>query len=384
MTEKKRFVFLAHRVESWNALLDSKLFSHLHVNPNLHWGWIWMAPLYWAVSWVSLFSKKGHEVVDEFEFSGMRSQTILLKNYGWHFLIALLLAGKFKVNFLLKSIKGRILEAVLDAQEENDVVGLGALTKAEWLTKGGRWIVDQLGDKLKVPLVHGDTLTAAVVLKQLDVVRRRYGVNSPIFITGATSKIGRAVILTLAKNEISVKMYTKSQERFEEIKEEARDFSSYISKASSLKDGKDCQVWLTGKSNPSGEKLLRAIPKGAVVMNFSVPNPLGENKVHPRSDLLVVEGGLLAYDPEKTDLSFTMRLRPGLTYACHAGTAVHAFKGWKHHEVDKVDVSLLEETWVASEEIGFFLPALPEVAPEKVGSFWKKLADASATASIAL
>ncbi|MEA3273413.1 MAG: hypothetical protein U9Q72_02355 [Patescibacteria group bacterium] len=371
--EKRDFAFLAHRVESWNRLLDFRIFKHLHKNSKLHWFYVWLAPFYWSSSFISLFAKKGYGTVDDFKFAGMNGQTILLKNYGWHFL-----SSRLK-----EKMKGRILEAVLCAQEKGSgVIGLGALVKNEELTQGGQWIVDQLGDKLKTPLVHGDTLTAVTVLKQIDAVRTRESINPLIFITGATSKIGRAVVLTLAKNKIFVKMFTRDKERFMSIRDEAGRFGKYLSRASSLQDGQDCQLWLTGKSEPSGKKLLQTIPNGVVVINFSVPNPLGENKLHPRKDLVVVEGGLLEYDPSKTDLFFTMRLRPGLTYACHAGTAVHAYQGWTQHEVGPVEVSMLSEVWRIAQEIGFFLPALPARQTKwakEAKPFWGKLANMPAS-----
>lgn len=368
----RSFAFLAHRIESWNWLLNFGMFSYLHRRPEFHWFWIWLWPVYVVVSFVQIFSWKGFETVDEFQFAGMKSQTILLRNYAWHFLF-----GRVR-----KAIKLRILKAILSAQKENQVIGLGALTKAEWLTKGGQWIVDKLGDKLQAALVHGDTLTAAACLKQVDALIKRYNLSTAVFITGATSKIGRAVVLTLARNRIYVKMYTKSEKRFLSIKEEAGESGRYIVMAISLKEGKDCQLWLTGKSKPAGRSLLKAIPKGAVVVNFSVPNPLGEHNERPRKDLLVIDGGLLAYNPSVTDLHFTMRLRPGLTYACHAATAVHAYKGWVHHEVDKVNLKMLRPVWEAALEIGFFLPGLSEKISAQIKGqrpLWKKLADVPAS-----
>ena len=176
-------------------------------------------------------------------------------------------------------------------------------------------------------------------------------------------------------------MYTNSEARFFAIKEEAGEFGQYITMATSLKEGKECQLWLTGKSKPSGRKLIRAIPQDAIVVNFSVPNPLGENNEHPRKDILAIDGGLLAYDYSVTNLHFTMRLRPGLTYACHAAAAVHACKGWMHHEVDNVDLKMLRPVWEAALEIGFFLPPIPEPATESETKsfFFRKLATKAAS-----
>lgn len=286
----------------------------------------------------------------------------MIRNFGWHFF----LCGQ------RKKIRARILETVLKEQEEADVIGLGALVKSEWLTAGGKGIVDQLGDKLKVPVVHGDTLTAATV------IRRVLQFNlSPVFLTGATSKIGRAIALDLASRGITVKLFTESKKRFTEIRNEAGEFDQFLFMAS-LEDGTDCRLWVTGKAEPAGKKLLRHIPNGATVINFSVPNPVNERMFKVRSDLRFIEGGLLAFDPARSTQSFNMRLWPGETYACHAGTMVHAYMGWTHHEVGPVDMTNLWSVWSAAEFLGFFLSPLPlrQEQEEKklswLGVAWKR------------
>jgi predicted amino acid dehydrogenase len=333
-------------VEAWNWLLWWK--KELHREPHRYREYTLLAPLYQSASGYYLLGKKDYDVVDRFHFNGvLNGQTMLIRNFAWHFA----LKGQ------RQKIRERILKTVIEAQKEADVIGLGALTKAEWLTQGGQWIVDELGDSLRVPVVHGDTLTAAVVCRQLESIMRARKVDGPIFITGATSKIGRAVVLWLAGRGMDVQMFTESEKRFEEMKSEAGPDGARIRRAKTLEEGSRCSVWITGKASPGGERLLKALPKEAVVVNFSVPNPTAETAFMRRPDVSAMEGGLLAYDPARTDLAFTMRLVPGLTYACHAGTMVHAYNGWKHHEVGAVDLSMLTEVWQAAQELGFYLPA---------------------------
>ena len=54
-------------------------------------------------------------------------------------------------------------------------------------------------------------------------------------------------------------------------------------------------------------------------------------------------------------MSFNMRLASGRTYACAAGTMVHAFNGWKGHEVDKVCVELMDEVGEKCTSLGLTL-----------------------------
>jgi hypothetical protein len=131
ITEKndfRKFTFIAHWVEPWNWLfwwVDS-----LNENPNKSRFWIWLAPIYWSMSIGYLFGKKSHDIIDQFLFNeNIEGQTVLLRNFGWHFF----------VKSYREKIRQRILEAILNAQANNtNVVDLGALTKAEWLTKGGQ------------------------------------------------------------------------------------------------------------------------------------------------------------------------------------------------------------------------------------------------------
>jgi len=162
----------------------------------------------------------------------------------------------------------------------------------------------------------------------------------------------------LARRGIRVKMFTQDTDRFRRIQQEAGDNGGNLEHAEFLADGHGCRLWITGKAVPSSKNLYEDMPKGTVVLNFAVPNPLGARDLRRRKDIIAVEGGLLSYDPGQTTLHFTMRLCPGLTYACHAGTFVHSLKGWKENEVGPVDLSKLEEVWEAAIELGFFLPPL--------------------------
>ncbi|MFA5125061.1 MAG: hypothetical protein WC473_04565 [Patescibacteria group bacterium] len=349
-TNERRMAFLAHWVESWNWLLWP--FSCLHKHPERRYWLFWLYPLCWLMSVRYLVGKKSFDTVDRFVFKTptgeeIDGRTVLLRNFGWHFFLPT----------RRNSIKKRILEAVLDLQRKGvKVIGLGALTKDVRITDGGSGIVQELSDRLWARIVHGDTLTAATVIRQALALIEKYQIKGPVFLTGSTSKIGRAVAIDLARRGIKILMYTQDYERFTAIALEAGDASVNLEWTNSLTMGSSCVLWITGKSIPSRRDLFKHIPDDAVVLNFAVPNPLKKRDFRARPDIKHFEGGLLAYDPQQVNIHFTMRLKPGITYACHAGTFVHAFKEWQHHEVGPVDLGRLDEVWQAAEEIGFSLP----------------------------
>ena len=151
-------------------------------------------------------------------------------------------------------------------------------------------------------------------------------------------------------------MLSGAYKRFRVIQEEAGENSHLMEYAESVEDGSDCPFWVTGKAQPNGGEVVKNLPKNAVVLNFSVPDPLNDQLLRYRRDVQHFDGGLMAYNPKTTTMWFRMRLIPGLTYACHAGTITHAFMGWKHHEVGAVDVDQLDSVLVAGRKAGFDLP----------------------------
>jgi len=322
----------------------------------------WIAGLY-----VSVLDRIGYHYEEEFPFSMEHTSnhsnsnnefvpvkrkfeggTWVIRNYGFQYILP-----SFK-----NLIKDRIERAILDAQSKNvRVVGLGNFNKAEWMNHGGSDIVEKYKDKLNGTWIsHGDTLSAAVVFQYSMRLREEGYWNKSVFITGSTSKIGRAVVLSLAKQQIRVVMYTQVKERFDEIAAEAGDNKSFLVYATSLSEGKSCDLWLTGKMLPRGKELMDTIPLDATVVNFSVPDPLSSKLLKSRPDILHLDTGLLAYDHNIMSPKFTWLLPNGVIYACLGGSIVHSILGIEAHEVGAVVVNDMEKYWNAALSLGFKIP----------------------------
>ena len=70
----------------------------------------------------------------------------------------------------------------------------------EALNGGGTLFVNKHPD-LRVRVVHGNTLTAAVILNEIPKG------TAEVFMTGATSKLGRAIALYLCKKRVRVMVH---------------------------------------------------------------------------------------------------------------------------------------------------------------------------------
>lgn len=343
----RRFVFMAHYIEPWNILL--KWFPFLHKEPRWRLLFLLFYPFCWLLSVYYGLGSRAFDVVDHYSVNGrMEGYTILIRNFAWQFI----LPGWHE------RIRLRILEAAFYAQNKlnADTIGLGALIKAEWLTEGGAWLARQPG--INVPITHGDTMTAWFVVRQIEAWCRRNGMgrDKPIMVTGATSKIGRAVVLWLAERGYSFLLYSRSEERAQAIIGEA-SFKAQprLRWSKSLLDGQDCRLWLIGKAEPIGWVLARHVPQGAAVINFSVPDPFSTLALWWRRDLRHYDGGLVRLPPS-CRMRFMMRLRQGITYSCAAGAMTHAWLGWLEHEVGAVSVKKMEEVGREALKLGFELP----------------------------
>jgi sterol desaturase/sphingolipid hydroxylase (fatty acid hydroxylase superfamily) len=364
------FVLLVHGANLESVLYSinlhptfAPLFKFTHKLEHKIWMYIFH-PYLWLVGfYITFLDKIGYHYEEEFPVTAIQDNsqneftpkkenfngaTWTIRNFGFQYLLP-----TFK-----KSIQDRIERAILDAASKNvKVVGLGNFNKAEWMNHGGSDIVEKYQDKLNGTYIsHGDTLSAAVVYQYAMRLKEQGYWSNSVFVTGSTSKIGRAVVLSLANQHIRVVMYTQVKARFDEIAAEAGQNSSYLVFSSELSDGKSCDLWMTGKMIPRGKELLNSIPYGATVINFSVPDPLSPKLMKSRPDLLHLDTGLLAYNPKVMTPKFTWLLPKGVIYACLGGSIVHAILGIEAHEVGPVVVADMDKYWNAALALGFGIP----------------------------
>lgn len=268
-----------------------------------------------------------------------------------HLVLETWVTPAFAIHFFLPSqwpwINDKIQSAIQSAADSGvKVIGLGALNKNEALNGGGKLFVEKMGDSLKnTRVVHGNTLTAAAVLQKIPADA---GI---VFVTGATSKLGRAISLYLAEMRgVKVVMYTKSKERFEAIREEASEHvRPLLVHASKLEAGSQIQDWIVGKFCSPKDQLLA--PPNATFHQFVVP-PLVES----RKDCTYTALPAFRMPPDTRDFkTCEMTMERNCVHACHAGAVVHALEGWDYHEVGAIDYTRIDATWEASVKHGFVL-----------------------------
>ena len=253
----------------------------------------------------------------------------------------------FGIQYFFKSQHARLNAHIAGAIAAADaagvrVIGLGALNKAEALNGGGKLFVDA-SPKLRVRVVHGNTLTAAAILRKIPSDTRA------VFLTGATSKLGRAVALYLSARGVAVAMLTSSESRFEAIAAEAAtpEQRALLRRCTSVQEGAGCACWVVGKHLSRAEQA--AAPRGATFHQFVVP-PLAQS----RPDCAYTDLPAFRLPAAVRGLrSCEMTMPRRAVHACHAGALVHMLEGWTHHEVGAVPHDRIDAVWDAALRHGF-------------------------------
>ncbi|WOK92125.1 protein ECERIFERUM 3-like [Canna indica] len=323
------FVFLAHVVDVISCMhvpFVFRTFSSIPYSvmtcPIILVGWI---PAFIVMLMMWAWSKTF--LVSFYKLRGRLHQIWVVPRFGFQYFLP----------FAEDGINRQIEMAILRADKMGvKVVSLAALNKNEALNGGGMLFVKK-HPHLKVRVVHGNTLTAAVILHEIpDHVKE-------VFLTGATSKLGRAIALYLCRKGIRVLMLTPSKERFQIIQEEApKEYQKHLVHVTKYQAAKNCKTWIVGKWLSLGQQ--RYAPPGTHFHQFVVPPIIGF-----RSDCTY--GNLAAMKLPEDVQGLGMceyKLKRGVVHACHAGGVVHALEGWTHHEVGAIDVDRIDVVWKAA------------------------------------
>ncbi|XP_034588541.1 very-long-chain aldehyde decarbonylase GL1-2 [Setaria viridis] len=321
------FVFLAHVVDIMSSMHVPFALRSLSSTPFANH---FILLPFWPVAFgfmLLMWCCSKTFVVSFYYLRGHLHQTWSVPRYGFQYFLP---AAK-------KGINHQIELAILRADRMGvKVLSLAALNKNEALNGGGTLFVSKHPD-LRVRVVHGNTLTAAVILNEIPSNVKE------VFLTGATSKLGRAIALYLCRKKIRVLMFTMSSERFVKIQREAPpEFQQYLVQVTKYQAAQNCKTWIVGKWLSPREQ--RWAPAGTHFHQFVVPPIIGF-----RRDCTYGKLAAMRLPKDVRGLSsceYTMER--GVVHACHAGGVVHFLEGWDHHEVGAIDVDRIDVVWRAA------------------------------------
>uniref|UniRef100_A0A453KWC8 aldehyde oxygenase (deformylating) n=2 Tax=Aegilops tauschii subsp. strangulata TaxID=200361 RepID=A0A453KWC8_AEGTS len=327
MDEAPDFVFLAHVVDVMQSMHVPFVMRTFASTPFAVRAFL--LPL-WPIALLFMFMVWAWSktfIISYYHLRGKLHQIWAVPRYGFHYFLP----------FAKDGINDQIELAILRAERMGvKVVSLAALNKNEALNGGGTLFVNKHPD-LRVRVVHGNTLTAAVILNEIPKG------TTEVFMTGATSKLGRAIALYLCRKKIRVMMMTLSTERFQKIqKEAAAEDQQYLVQVTKFQSAEQCKTWIVGKWLSPREQ--RWASPGTHFHQFVVPPILGF-----RRDCTYGKLAAMRLPKDARGLgSCEFSLERGVVHACHAGGVVHFLEGYAHHEVGAIDVDRIDVVWEAA------------------------------------
>ncbi|KAK1735765.1 flavin-binding monooxygenase-like protein [Skeletonema marinoi] len=316
--------------------------------------WVWpLWPFHYVVGWYvcnyrqRLFGDKA---------SFFCSDTVMYGNALMQNWVATHFARHFVTN--PRQVKKNIEAAARHAEEIGvKVLCLGALNKAESINGGGLGIVNELGPRRRISVIHGNHLTSAAVVETIHQVFGDRKVK--FFLTGASSKVGWAVAQALRdRHAYEVLCHSTDPGRRRFFREHGFASAATLAEGSAFS-----KYWIVGKYDTAVAQL---IPQNSTAVVFSVPHPLGV-----RSDVRVIEAGTLHMDLQKLDRprSFTNKLRAHEIFACHAASAVAAYRLEKGSalidEVGPVDPQEMDSWLDDAKLLGFQIPTFHPVEDDE-------------------
>ncbi len=269
------------------------------------------------------------------------------------YILGIMLTAKQMMNYPKETVRQKILDAVLFAQNELDVeiIQLGALTTS--VTTGGRWLAEQKNYTGFVN--HGDSYTTAVtcqaVEKALNLFEKK-SFESILAIVGAYGIIGEAVSKTLVSQFSHSILIGRREEKLEELTAKLKgSFETTVD----LKT-KDADIIVTATSHPKALLGSEHLKENAIVVDVSQPPNLSQEVCQKRSDICRIDGGYVDY-PAK--YSFSIPGMPvGKCFSCMAEVIMQAMDKQRENHVGSIDLEHLRKTEKWGEKYGFNLNEL--------------------------
>jgi predicted amino acid dehydrogenase len=211
-----------------------------------------------------------------------------------------------------------------------DIVGLGAYMSQ--IGRKGMLVAKQVD----IPVTTGTSYTIAVTVDS--VIKAAHDLQldmdeCKLAVIGASGAIGSICSRLLAPKCKEIVLAARNITRL-------KNLSQIINKESGLNpilttDIKDAvrksDIVIFSTNDPRTLITTKDIKTGSIICDISIPKNVSENIVRSRSDILVIDGGIVK-PPGNPDFNFYFGPPPGMAYACIAETMIltleHRFESY--------------------------------------------------------
>jgi len=272
----------------------------------------------------------------------------ILKNYRGK-IVSL---NKTPTSYLLPENKNNINNDILSLIKEHkdtSYFGLGNLNKNKSINNCGIDIVNSLKDT-NIKILTGDTMTTSTLFHSII----SYDVDNFFFI-GGTGKIGKALtILLINRKRKKICLYSKSIERFNEIKNEIHiDLQENLTLTNNINDIINYSNIIIGKQIFEEINIIKQIKTPINIYDYNVPffNMNQKNINH-------IQIGILE-NKNKDILDGYFDISYGLNqyqlYSCYAGCILGVIDKRKTNEVGEICLDEIDYYWELGKKYDFTL-----------------------------
>ncbi|KAG8653756.1 hypothetical protein MANES_05G059900v8 [Manihot esculenta] len=243
------------------------------------------------------------------------------------------LIPRYKIQYFLKrqraAINNFVEEAILEADRRGTkVLSLGLLNQGEELNRCGELYIEKY-PKLKVKLVDGSSLAAAIILNNIPKE------TTQVLFKGNITKVAKAVASALGEKGVQIAVSQENESRMIKLHDHVVVTSSY-----------DQKIWLIGEELTDKEQLKA--PKGTtfIPMTQFPPKRLRKDCFYHNTPAMLAPSSLWHLDSCEDWLP-----RRAMS-ACRVAGIVHALEDWKVNECGD-SLFCIDKVWQASLRHGF-------------------------------
>lgn len=244
------------------------------------------------------------------------------------------------------------------------ILGLGAFTAV--VGDGGLTLSRRVPE---IAITTGNSYTVATAIEGAQVAGEMMGHRASeahVAVVGATGSIGATCAELFSERSPSVTLVGRSADRLEQLAVRLRGISrGEIRVSTDVAEGlRDADIVVTVTSAVDAIILPEHIKRGAVVCDVSRPRDVSVRVARERSDVLVIEGGVVSVpgamrcmSHTRPDSPFSFGFPPGTAYACMSETMMLALDGrYESLTLGKeVTATQVEETQRLARRHGFHL-----------------------------
>ncbi|PIU40190.1 MAG: shikimate dehydrogenase [Candidatus Omnitrophica bacterium CG07_land_8_20_14_0_80_50_8] len=276
-----------------------------------------------------------------------------------------------------KFVLSRVIDAGKIAQENGaGILGLGAY--AAQVGKKGVLIARNLG----IPVTTGTHYTIYMAIQSVLVAAHKMDIDvksSTVAVVGATGGIGRLCTEYFADKCRRLLLVARNMTKLESLTKKIPNAQIQTDVKKAMDEADICVMSTT---TPEPLVDVEDLRPGSLVCDISRPRNVSMKNPRRRSDVLVIDGGIVQPPGENVDFNFYFGLQRGLAYACMAETIILAMEGRKENYSIGGDVSLKKvlEIGRLGEKHGFKLARIMSFDSEVSASAFRRLKPTKLTA----